>query len=139
MLALCAFASLPGPTAALRQDSTAALRVSLDARSLQPGELVVVTVTTDRPADAVTVRAFDRDAPAYELDDRHWQALVGIDLDTAPRDYVVEVRASVVMAGHVFAAILRIGLRPDIACGSGGHSGISCSRFCRCLRSSRLC
>ena len=43
----------------------AAPRVTVDARSVRPGEVLRVTVTSS-PSDApVTVRAFDRDWPVY--------------------------------------------------------------------------
>ncbi len=73
--------------------SAADLTVTLKSRAMQPGEIVVVTVTTIEPADQVHVRAFDRDTPAFRTGPLTWQALVGIDLDTAPRAYPIAVEA----------------------------------------------
>jgi len=71
----------------------APIDVSLGARALQPGELVVLTVTTREPAGAVHVRAFDWDWPGFAADDHTWRAVVGIDLDVAPGAYAIQVRA----------------------------------------------
>jgi hypothetical protein len=52
--------------------------VASTARSMQPGELVVLTVTTLEPAEVVRVRAFDRDVPVFRAGSLKWQALVGL-------------------------------------------------------------
>jgi len=89
------------------------LDIALQARARQPGELMVVSVTTTRPADRVTVRAFDRNAPAFRVDSLTWRALVGIDLDTKPGTYAISVDArtgettehaarDLVVAAHAF-------------------------------------
>jgi murein DD-endopeptidase MepM/ murein hydrolase activator NlpD len=67
--------------------------ISARSRSLQPGELVVVTITTPAAVDRVRVRAFDRDVEPFRVDDRVWRALVGIDLDVKPGTYPVSVDA----------------------------------------------
>ena len=75
---------------------SAALSVSAESRSLQPGELVVLTI--EAPSETtVRVRAFDRDVAPFPVDRRHWRALVGIDLATPPGSYAVRVDAD---AGH---------------------------------------
>jgi murein DD-endopeptidase MepM/ murein hydrolase activator NlpD len=75
---------------ALGAVSLAAPRVAVTARALAPGEVVVVTVTA---AEApVSVHAFEREWPVY-ADGARWRALVGIDLDTRPGRYEVEVEA----------------------------------------------
>ncbi len=71
-----------------------ALVVATHARALQPGELVVVDVGAPADADAVRVRAFDRDTEAFRVDATHWRALVGIDLDVKPGAYAVTTTAS---------------------------------------------
>jgi murein DD-endopeptidase MepM/ murein hydrolase activator NlpD len=67
--------------------------VAVAARSIQPGELVVLTITTPTAVDRVRVRAFDRDAAAYREGERSWRALIGIDLDVTPGGHVVTVDA----------------------------------------------
>jgi murein DD-endopeptidase MepM/ murein hydrolase activator NlpD len=53
----------------------------------------VLTITAPpAPSGAAHVRAFDRDWPAYPIDDHTWRALVGIDLETMPGVYDVSVR-----------------------------------------------
>jgi murein DD-endopeptidase MepM/ murein hydrolase activator NlpD len=68
-----------------------AVRLAVDARALQPGELVVLTVTTAAPMASVRGRAFDRPLTPWRVDDTTWRALIGIDLDVAPGAYDVIV------------------------------------------------
>src|SRR5205823_10216463 len=76
------------------------IRVTVAARAIYPGELVVLTVTTPKNVDSVHVRAFTRDQPAFSVGQRTWRALVGIDLDVAPGTYHVSIDA------HSAAAVL---------------------------------
>ncbi|HSG01791.1 MAG TPA: M23 family metallopeptidase [Vicinamibacterales bacterium] len=66
--------------------------VTVDARALAPGELIVLTVTTASEAGAVHVRAFDRDWPTFAVDPLTWRTFVGIDLDVEPGEYAASVR-----------------------------------------------
>jgi len=68
----------------------ASLQISAQSRSLQPGELVVLTIVAARAAP-IHVRAFKHDAPAIRKNDRTWLALIGIDLDAKPGTYPVLV------------------------------------------------
>jgi len=72
-----------------------AVTIVTTARSVQPGELVVFTATADGPIESLHARALDRDLPTYQLDSQTWQALLGIDLDTAARPYVVSFDARI--------------------------------------------
>ena len=69
------------------------LSITQAARSIQPGELVVLTITTVEPADQVRARAFDRDMAAVRVDLLTWKVLVGLDLDTAPGPQTVMLEA----------------------------------------------
>jgi murein DD-endopeptidase MepM/ murein hydrolase activator NlpD len=69
------------------------VRISVAARAIHPGELVVLTMTTPRSVEAVTVRAFSHDITAYRVGPRTWRALVGIDLDVAPGAYEAAIDA----------------------------------------------
>jgi len=68
-----------------------AISLAVDARALQPGELVVLTVTTSTPVTSVRGRGFDRPLAPWRVDDTTWRALIGIDLDVAPGAYDVTV------------------------------------------------
>jgi murein DD-endopeptidase MepM/ murein hydrolase activator NlpD len=70
------------------------LTVTAKARSVRPGELVVLTVAARRSISDVRARAFDRDLPAFAVDARTWRILVGIDLEIAPRSYSVDIVAT---------------------------------------------
>jgi murein DD-endopeptidase MepM/ murein hydrolase activator NlpD len=79
--------ALPGALAAFA-DMTVAHR----ARSIQPGEVVVLTVGSTRPLHEVRARALGRSFPCVETaDPLTWSGLVGIDLDAKPGQYVVNV------------------------------------------------
>ena len=88
---LCSW--LPAPLAvsavlALSADMTVAHR----ARSLQPGEVVMLTMDSIRPLHQVRVSAFGRSFPCFETaDPLKWSGLIGIDLDTKPGQYVANV------------------------------------------------
>jgi murein DD-endopeptidase MepM/ murein hydrolase activator NlpD len=74
--------------------------VDLRARALQPGELVVVTISAPEPADRVRVSAFDRDVVALRVAPGRWRALVGIDLDAKPGNYPMTVEAGSLRAAR---------------------------------------
>jgi len=67
--------------------------VAVAARSIQPGELTVFTMTTTEPVDSMRLRAFDRNIPAFQDSRLTWRALVGVDLGVAPKTYPVAVDA----------------------------------------------
>jgi murein DD-endopeptidase MepM/ murein hydrolase activator NlpD len=72
------------------------LTVTHRARSLQPGEIVVLTITSTDPLTTVDVRAFDRTERVRALDGQSqtWQAIIGLDLDVRPGAHVVTVSAT---------------------------------------------
>lgn len=71
----------------------AEISVAVKARSIQPGELVVLDVTTTEPTRALHARAFGRDLAAFSVDARTWRVLVGVDLNVAAGTYTVSLRA----------------------------------------------
>jgi murein DD-endopeptidase MepM/ murein hydrolase activator NlpD len=78
----------------------AAPQVSIRARSVQPGEVLLVTVTTAASDAPVRVQAFGREWPVYAVDRGRWRALVGIDLDTRPGHYVLAVKTASAAVEH---------------------------------------
>jgi murein DD-endopeptidase MepM/ murein hydrolase activator NlpD len=70
---------------------TDAIRVSVAARAVQPGELVVLTITTSKPLDTLEVKAFDHEQPVFRVAPAVWRALVGIDLDVKPGTYSASI------------------------------------------------
>src|SRR5437870_3555031 len=86
----------------------AAITIAARARSMRPGELVVLTITTPPGVDRVRVRAFDRDVPAFRAGDREWEALVGIDLDLRRGSYRVAVAAGDAHAEYTLAVTPRV-------------------------------
>src|SRR5438045_314752 len=72
-----------------------ALSVNVASRSVQQGELVVLTLALNAEPAHIVVRAFDRMMPAYRLRAGIWQALVGIDLERKPGSYEIDVEARV--------------------------------------------
>jgi len=73
-------ALLAGLVAAPTAD-TSGIDITIRARSIRPGELVVVGLALDSEAQAVEVRAFDHTSRAYRIGKTTWEALVGIDMD----------------------------------------------------------
>jgi murein DD-endopeptidase MepM/ murein hydrolase activator NlpD len=71
------------------------IEVSVESRSVQPGELVVLTLTAPQDTTRLRVRAFDRSIPAFRVGGTTWRALVGIDLDAAIARHPVAIRAEV--------------------------------------------
>jgi murein DD-endopeptidase MepM/ murein hydrolase activator NlpD len=72
------------------------LAVTLTARAYAPGEVLRVDVRGASPLDGVRVRAFGRVVLAASSSEGEWRTLVGIDLDTVPGEYPVEVTARTV-------------------------------------------
>jgi len=72
----------------------APIQIAARSRSIQPGELVVLSITPAEPTARIRVRAFDHDIVAERDGDRSWRALVGIDLDVKPGTHPVTVDAA---------------------------------------------
>ena len=75
------------------------LTITHRARSLQPGELVVLTIASDMALSTLEVKAFDRTEhvqalPPTAATPHAWIALVGIDLDVRPGTHRVSVSAT---------------------------------------------
>lgn len=65
--------------------------VRIDARAVQPGEVLSITISGTAAADAPRVRVFGRTIPVFGIGDSAWRALAGIDLDVTPGSYVVDL------------------------------------------------
>jgi murein DD-endopeptidase MepM/ murein hydrolase activator NlpD len=87
-----------------------AIQLTTHARSIRQGEVVVLTATTSQPVDTMRARAFDRDLATFRLDATHWQALLGIDIDTKPGMYEVSFEAT--SAGETIAATTELTIAP---------------------------
>jgi len=87
-----------------------AIHIAARSRSLQPGEIVVLSITAPAAAADVRVRAFDRDASVYRDDNGEWRAVIGIDLDVKPGTYRVSVAANNggLQAGYELAVQSRV-------------------------------
>jgi murein DD-endopeptidase MepM/ murein hydrolase activator NlpD len=70
-----------------------AIGLTVAARALHPGELVLVTITTSEPVAEVRGRAFGRALTAWRVNGTTWRALAGIDLDIEPGAHAVTVEA----------------------------------------------
>lgn len=71
------------------------LRVSHSARSLQPGEVVLVEVQSGQRVERMVGKIFDREVP-FEVEDAnpgHWWGLVGLDLEVSPGEYTLQLEA----------------------------------------------
>ncbi|HEX8031102.1 MAG TPA: M23 family metallopeptidase [Vicinamibacterales bacterium] len=79
--------------AVIRADGAQAT-APMRARTLQPGEVVVLTSIGDARSESVRVHAFKHWFPAYQ-EGEAWSAMIGIDLDTRPGTYQIEVESRV--------------------------------------------
>ena len=70
----------------------AAIQIDAQARSLRPGEVVVLSIVPPLATEALRVRAFDKSVSAYKDGDT-WRAIVGVDLDVKPGTYRVAVES----------------------------------------------
>jgi len=52
---------------------SAAIEVTLQARAVAPGELVVLTIALPEHRDRLSVRAFDRAVQPFPIDERTWR------------------------------------------------------------------
>jgi murein DD-endopeptidase MepM/ murein hydrolase activator NlpD len=64
-----------------------AIGIELASRSLQPGELVVVTLSFPTPPAKVRVTAFGKEWPTFALGETELRALVGIHVEQRPGRY----------------------------------------------------
>lgn len=78
-------------TALSFEPAAASLHVSAPATVLQPGSVLLLTITGEAPLPSVRARAFGRALSPFPVDGRTWQVLVGIDLDVKPGSYPVEI------------------------------------------------
>jgi murein DD-endopeptidase MepM/ murein hydrolase activator NlpD len=104
---------------ALTAPQGSAIAVTATARSIQPGEVVVLTIAGPDAATPVTVRAFDRDWPTF-ADGRRRRVLIGIDLAVTPGRYPVAIAAGearttypLVVKARAFAT-RRLTVDPDL-------------------------
>jgi murein DD-endopeptidase MepM/ murein hydrolase activator NlpD len=91
VLAATCFSALLTATTVNAADSIA---IATSARSIQPGELVVLTMTVPGPAESVRLHAFNREIPVYRVDAGTWRGIVGIDLGVRPGAYSLSIEAS---------------------------------------------
>jgi murein DD-endopeptidase MepM/ murein hydrolase activator NlpD len=69
------------------------IAITATPSSPRPGDLVVLTILTPTPAEAVRVRVFGRDLPSIGINNSTVSVLVGIDLAVAPGAYRVAIEA----------------------------------------------
>jgi murein DD-endopeptidase MepM/ murein hydrolase activator NlpD len=68
------------------------MKVSHRARSLQPGEIVILEVENPQSIRQLRATAFGHDFPLFnETDGTRWTGLIGIDLETKPGRYGVKL------------------------------------------------
>jgi murein DD-endopeptidase MepM/ murein hydrolase activator NlpD len=81
--------------------------ISIEARAIQPGEVVRVEVPGPADLNAVTASAFGKKIPLeYDAQRQVWNALIGIDLATKPDLYRITIGSQ--------ARFLRVTSRPAV-------------------------
>jgi murein DD-endopeptidase MepM/ murein hydrolase activator NlpD len=89
---------LAGVAAVAQSGAAAGVKVSVDARALQPGELAVLTVTTGAPTGGLRVRGFGREQRPFRVDSTTWRVLLGLDLDVQPGPHVITIEPDAPLA-----------------------------------------
>ena len=84
------------------------LTVAQRARAVQPGELVLLTITASQANTAISVRAFERDWPAFEDDAHTWRVLIGIDLNATTGAHPVTITSGTERVTHVLTVRRRV-------------------------------
>lgn len=82
---------LPAPPVQSSKTDPPIVTVSVNARAMQPGEVVRLDIRSTRPVTALTVQTFDRTIAVARVAERRWLALIGIDLDVAAGEYPVTI------------------------------------------------
>jgi len=82
--------------------------ITIRARAMAPGELLVVTIPTPPTASEVRVAAFGRDVRAFPIEAETWQALVGIDLDVKPGDAKIEIDVKAATGGGLVSKVVTV-------------------------------
>ena len=83
-------AQIPAPS---RASSSTSLSITVSARAVQPGELVLLKITTSTNAHSARVTGMGREFPAFSESPTEWRALVGVDLEVKPGRYDLSVVA----------------------------------------------
>jgi murein DD-endopeptidase MepM/ murein hydrolase activator NlpD len=83
----------PGSRDQARRSTDQILTTKIAARTIQPGELIVLTTTSSRAIDKISVQAFGRKVAAVSVGAHTWQAVIGIDVDVRPARYTLKVDA----------------------------------------------
>ena len=89
MAALGAFLAAQTQAPARVSRSGSAISISVTARSIHPGELVLLKVRTAASVAIMRVHGLGREFPAFRESPAEWRALVGIDLDVKPGAYEI--------------------------------------------------
>ena len=92
----------------LSSPAAAPLRVTTEAATLQPGSVLLLTITGDDPVPALRARAFNHDLAPFPLDARTWQVLVGIDLDVRPGTHSVEIDAGSAQTRVTYPLVVKL-------------------------------
>jgi murein DD-endopeptidase MepM/ murein hydrolase activator NlpD len=70
-----------------------AIHVDLQARAVQPGEVVVMTIEAPADVESVHIAALGHVAVPFQLEPGRWRALLGIDLDVKPGTHPIAIDA----------------------------------------------
>jgi murein DD-endopeptidase MepM/ murein hydrolase activator NlpD len=89
-----AIAQPPPPSGQSSQADPPIFSTFVNARAMQPGEVVRLDIGSNRPVTSVTVQAFDRSVAVARAGPSAWFALIGIDLDVVAGEYPVTVGAT---------------------------------------------
>ena len=94
-LIMLAWLTFSGASSSVKQEGAAGvcgIRIAQQARALQPGEVVLLTVESPIPQSHVEAVVFGKTFPFFaDKESRTWSGLVGIDLEAAAGAYTIKV------------------------------------------------
>ncbi len=90
------------------------LQLSLEhqARSLQPGEVVLLRVSAPAALSEVSGEAFGKPLLFFQANPGEWLALAGIDLAAKPAEHSVSIEAGIVSGSEPLRAAIDLDVQP---------------------------
>jgi murein DD-endopeptidase MepM/ murein hydrolase activator NlpD len=90
----------------------ATVRITPNARAIEPGEVVELVATFSEPIEGLRARAFSHDLLPFRIDAVTWRVLVGIDLDVAAGKHPVALRWSQASSASTQTATYTLDVQP---------------------------
>src|SRR2546426_2079453 len=92
---LCLCVLVVNSASGARAPQPSKIKITDYGRSCQPGEVIRISAASAKPLKNIIARVFEKEFPFYPLKTpAQWQGLIGIDLETKPDTYDVNLQAT---------------------------------------------